>query len=132
LLKRLSELGDRLVVGCSTDSFNELKGKKTVISYDSRIEVLKSCKYVSDVFPENNWEQKRSDILKYKADIFAMGDDWVGKFDDLIDIVKVVYLPRTEDISTTDIKLMVSSLNREKIDLVKRSAERLLESLSKF
>lgn len=132
LLKRLSELGDRLVVGCSTDSFNELKGKKTIISYDSRIEVLKSCKYVSDVFPENNWEQKRSDILKYKADIFAMGDDWVGKFDDLIDIVKVVYLPRTEDISTTDIKLMVSSLNREKIDLVKRSAERLLESLSKF
>ena len=104
LLKRLRSLGDRLVVGCSSDEFNLLKGKKTVVPYTHRKEILLSCRYVSDVFPENNWEQKRDDIIREKADIFGMGHDWTGKFDDLSDLVKVVYLPRTEGISTTDLK----------------------------
>ena len=104
LLKRLRNLGDRLVVGCSTDEFNNLKGKKTVVPYAHRREILLSCRYVSDVFPEDNWEQKRADVIREKADIFGMGHDWTGKFDDLSDLVKVVYLPRTDGISTTEIK----------------------------
>ena len=104
LLKRLRDLGDRLVVGCSTDDFNNLKGKKTVVPYAHRREILLSCRYVSDVFPEDNWEQKRDDIIREKADIFGMGHDWTGKFDDLSDLLKVVYLPRTDGVSTTEIK----------------------------
>ncbi|WP_439437649.1 glycerol-3-phosphate cytidylyltransferase [Salinivibrio costicola] len=112
LLKRLSELGDKLIVGISSDSFNELKGKKSFFSYEERAEIVKSCQYVDDVFPENNWEQKPSDIKKYEADIFAMGDDWVGKFDFLKEQCEVIYLPRTEDVSTTHIKKTLSSLPR--------------------
>lgn len=65
-------------------------------------------KYVDLIFPENNWQQKRDDILKYHADIFVMGDDWCGKFDDLNDICQVVYLPRTPDICSTEIKKILS------------------------
>jgi len=104
LLKRLSNLGDRLVVGCSSDEFNMIKGKKTAVPYEERKEILLSCRYVSDVFPEHNWEQKRNDILREQADIFGMGDDWTGKFDDLSDIVEVIYLTRTDGISTTQLK----------------------------
>lgn len=114
LLKRLSKLGDRLVVGCSTDQFNELKGKRTIMSYAQRKEVLESCRYVDGVFPESNWEQKREDVLREEASIFAMGDDWVGKFDELSDIVEVIYLPRTQDISTTEIKELVASVKQDK------------------
>ena len=89
LLRRLRELGDRLVVGCSTDEFNARKGKKAILPYDQRVEVLRSCRHVDDIFPEEDWAQKRGDILRMKADIFAMGDDWVGKFDDLGDICRV-------------------------------------------
>ncbi|KUJ84913.1 glycerol-3-phosphate cytidylyltransferase [Microbulbifer flavimaris] len=114
LLKRLANLGDRLVVGCSTDQFNELKGKRTIMSYAQRKEMLEACRYVDSVFPESNWEQKREDILREQAAIFAMGDDWAGKFDDLADIAEVIYLPRTQDISTTEIKELVSSVRQEK------------------
>jgi glycerol-3-phosphate cytidylyltransferase len=115
LLRRLRELGDRLVVGCSTDEFNALKGKRTVMPYAHRTEILKSIRYVDDVFPEDNWEQKRTDIVREKADIFAMGNDWVGKFDDLSDLCEVVYLPRTREVSTTDIRQWVNSLHGEKV-----------------
>lgn len=110
LLKRLSGLGDRLIVGCSSDEFNMLKGKKTVVPYEQRREILLSCRYVSDVFPENNWEQKRDDIIREKADIFGMGHDWTGKFDDLSDAVKVIYLPRTDGISTTELKQSMGAM----------------------
>jgi glycerol-3-phosphate cytidylyltransferase len=109
LLQRLKSLGDRLVVGCSTDEFNAVKGKRTVIPYDQRVEVLASCRYVDAVFPENDWQQKRNDVLSNGAKIFAMGDDWAGHFDNLQDIVQVVYLPRTEDISSTDVKRAVGA-----------------------
>lgn len=109
LLKRLRDLGDRLVVGCSTDEFNATKGKKTIIPFDQRQEVLASCRYVDAVFPETRWDQKRDDIVAQKADIFAMGDDWAGRFDDLQDIVRVIYLPRTAEISSTDVKKALSA-----------------------
>lgn len=107
LLRRLSALGDRLVIGCSTDEFNALKGKKSVMSYPQRVEILESCRYVDDVFPENHWEQKRADILRENADVFGMGADWEGKFDDLADVVSIVYLPRTVGVSTTSLRELV-------------------------
>ena len=109
LLKRLSELGDRLIVGCSTDEFNQQKGKKTAMPYEQREELLLACRYVDHVFPESSWEQKRPDILKYRADIFAMGDDWSGHFDELQDVSKVIYLPRTNGISSSDLKKEIVS-----------------------
>ncbi|HFD87809.1 MAG TPA: glycerol-3-phosphate cytidylyltransferase [Gammaproteobacteria bacterium] len=128
LLRRLRELGDRLVVGCSTDEFNKLKGKESIMPYDQRVEILKACRYVDHVFPENSWDQKREDIRREKADIFAMGDDWLGKFDDLGDIVEVVYLPRTKDISTTEVRQLVRALHEEKINEI-RSALQHLDNL---
>jgi len=119
LLQRLRRLGDRLVIGLSSEEFNAIKGKKTIISYSDRKEILESCRYVDKVFPENNWEQKRQDILREKADIFAMGDDWAGKFDDLRDICEVVYIPRTPDISTTDLKNYLASLKQENVKAIK-------------
>ena len=97
-------MGDRLVVGCSTDDFNMLKGKKTIIPYDQRVEVLRACRYVDKVIPENSWNQKEIDIKKEGADIFAIGDDWFGKFDELSSFCQVVYLPRTDGVSSSNIK----------------------------
>lgn len=108
LLRRAREMGDWLGVGLSTDEFNLAKGKQSVFSYDQRKEILGGIKYVDEIFPENNWLQKRADIIKYRADIFVMGDDWRGKFDDLSDICRVVYLPRTPDISSTIIKHLLN------------------------
>lgn len=120
LLQRLRGLGDRLIVGISSDEFNALKGKKSFFSYEERAEIVASSKYVDFVFPEHNWEQKRDDIIKYQADIFGMGHDWQGKFDDLSDLCEVVYLERTEDISTTEIKRALSELNNEKLNELER------------
>ena len=126
LLKRLSALGDKLIVGISSDEFNALKGKKSFFSYEERAEIIESCKYVSAVFPEHNWQQKKDDIIKYNADIFAMGDDWAGKFDDLKDVCSVVYLPRTEDISTTAIKKALSNVNIEELDKIEDSLHNVI------
>lgn len=104
LLKRARELGDHLTVALSTDEFNLGKGKKSVFPYIERKTILESIKFVDLVIPENSWEQKIEDIKKYHVDIFVMGDDWEGKFDFLKDYCKVVYLKRTEGISTTLLK----------------------------
>lgn len=104
LLQRARSLGDYLIAAVSSDEFNSLKGKKSIFSFEDRKEILMSCKYVDLVIPENSWAQKRDDIKKYGVDTFVIGDDWKGKFDDLSDIVNVVYLSRTEDISTTQIR----------------------------
>lgn len=104
LLRRLRDLGDRVVVGCSTDAFNAVKGKRAVVPFEQRREILLACRYVDAVFAEETWEQKRDDIRREGARIFAMGDDWIGRFDHLRDMVEVVYLPRTPGISTTAIK----------------------------
>ena len=104
LFKRLKNLGDRLIVGVSTDEFNALKGKAAFFNYQQRIEIVEACKYVDMVIAETDWRQKRSDIIRLNADVFAIGDDWAGKFDELNDICSVLYLERTQQISTTDIK----------------------------
>jgi glycerol-3-phosphate cytidylyltransferase len=132
LLKRLRELGDRLVVGCSTDEFNVIKGKKAVLSYTQRVEVLQSCRHVDAVFPEDHWDQKRPDILREKADIFAMGDDWLGKFDHLEDVCRVVYLTRTENISTTDIRHFVKVSRQDEVRRAKAAAQHLVDMIGKM
>lgn len=109
LFRRLKELGDKLIVGVSTDAFNELKGKRTLIPYEQRAEIIASIRCVDLVIPETSWEQKVDDIAKYDCDIFGIGDDWKGKFDFLKEHCEVIYLPRTDGISTTELK---RSLNR--------------------
>ncbi|PKG77002.1 glycerol-3-phosphate cytidylyltransferase [Shewanella sp. Actino-trap-3] len=104
LFKRLKKLGDKLIVGVSTDEFNALKGKAAFFNFQQRQEIVAACKYVDEVIAENDWRQKRNDIIRLNADIFAIGDDWKGKFDDLSDICNVFYLERTQQISTTEIK----------------------------
>ena len=80
ILKRASKLGSKLIVGLSTDDFNEIKGKKCKISYTKRKEFLETLEFVYKVIPESNWEQKITDVKNYDVDIFVMGDDWEGKF----------------------------------------------------
>ena len=104
LLNRLKSLGDKLIVAVSTDEFNSIKGKKTLIPFEQRALIVQNIKCVDMVISEENWEQKIDDIKKYNVDIFAMGDDWEGKFDFLKDYCKVIYLPRTQNISTTELK----------------------------
>lgn len=105
LLRRAKALGDYLIVALSTDEFNwDSKQKKCYFSYEKRKQLLESIRYVDLVIPEKNWEQKVSDVQLYKADIFVMGDDWKGKFDFLKDYCEVIYLPRTPEVSTTQIK----------------------------
>jgi len=105
LLQRAKALGDYLVVALSTDEFNwNSKNKKTYFPYDVRKKLLESIRYVDLVIPEENWEQKITDVQLYKIDTFVIGADWEGKFDFLKDYCEVVYLPRTPEISTTLIK----------------------------
>ena len=106
ILRRARELGDYLVVVLSSDEFNwNEKGKKCYFTYEQRKAILEAIRYVDLVVPETNWDQKRTDVHKYDIDVFVMGDDWKGKFDFLEEEgVEVVYLSRTPDISTTQIK----------------------------
>ncbi|HKM02625.1 MAG TPA: glycerol-3-phosphate cytidylyltransferase [Bacilli bacterium] len=104
ILRRAKELGDWLVVALSTDEFNEIKGKKSFFPYEQRKKLLAAIRYVDEVIPENDWNQKIADIKNHHVDIFVMGDDWEGKFDFLKEYCEVVYLPRTPEISTTKIK----------------------------
>lgn len=104
LLRRARELGDYLIVALSTDEFNAMKGKKALFSYEDRKYDLEALRIVDLVVPERNWEQKTSDVQLYQADVFAMGDDWEGKFDFLKDYCEVVYFPRTPSISSTQIR----------------------------
>jgi len=117
LLKRARELGDRLIVGVSTDEFNlNEKGKTTIVPYEHRVKVLESCRYVDLVIPEQGWRQKTEDIHFFEVDVFVMGSDWQGKFDELSALCEVKYLPRTQNISSTSIKQAMSvllQLNRE-------------------
>lgn len=105
LLHRAKALGDYLIVALSTDEFNwNEKHKRGFFSYAQRKELLEAIRYVDLVIPETSWEQKISDIKEFRIDTFVIGDDWKGKFDYLSDYCEVVYLPRTPEISTTQIK----------------------------
>lgn len=105
LLQRAKSYGDYLIVALSTDEFNlNSKNKKSYFSYEERKHLVEAIRYVDLVIPEKDWDQKVSDIIEYKIDTFVIGDDWEGKFDFLKDYCNVVYLPRTPEISTTQIK----------------------------
>lgn len=104
ILRRAKDLGDYLVVAVSTDEFNAIKDKKAYFTYEERKAMIESVRYVDLVIPEQTWEQKVDDIKKYHIDTVVMGDDWKGKFDYLKEYCEVIYLPRTEGISTTQIK----------------------------
>lgn len=104
LLRRARELGDRLVVGLSTDEFNSGKHKSALLNYENRKAVLEAIRYVDEVFPERSWDQKPHDIRRYSAAVFVMGDDWAGRFDSLTELCEVRYLSRTPEVSTTAIK----------------------------
>ncbi len=106
LLERAKRLGDYLIVCLSTDDFNRYeKGKESYFKYEERKRILEAVKYVDEIIPEESWEQKKTDIHKYGIDVFVIGDDWAGKFDYLKEEgCDVVYLSRTKEISTTQIK----------------------------
>ena len=105
ILARAKSLGDHLTVGVSSDELNlSKKGFLPSFPLSDRLEILRSCLYVDDVFTEERLDLKREYILRYGADLLVMGDDWAGKFDEVSDICEVQYLPRTENISSTLIK----------------------------
>jgi len=130
LLQRIKAMGDRLFVAVSTDQFNEVKGKKTLIPYEQRAEIVQSIRCVDVVIPEKNWEQKIRDIERYDIGLFVIGDDWKGEFDSLRDYCEVKYLERTRDISTTQLKKSLANfLSIPRDDLMK--AFDILEALRK-
>lgn len=104
LLMRAKQLGDYLIVALSTDEFNRVKGKESIMNYAQRKEMLENLRCVDLVIPETDWDQKINDVQTYQVDIFVMGDDWEGEFDFLKDYCKVIYLPRTEVVSSTMLK----------------------------
>ena len=106
ILRRAKALGDYLVVAVSTDEFNAIKNKKAYHDNATRKKMLEAVRYVDLVIPEKNWGQKRDDVKKYEIDTVVMGSDWEGNenFEKLKDLCEVVYLPRTDNISTTKIK----------------------------
>ena len=115
LLQRAKKLGDYLIVAISTDEFNwNEKQKKCYFPYEKRKQLLEAIRYVDLVIPEESWDQKRTDVHDYQADVFVIGDDWKGKFDFLREEgVEVVYLPRTPEISSTRIKKDLYDANAE-------------------
>jgi glycerol-3-phosphate cytidylyltransferase len=104
LLRRAKAMGDYLIVGLSSDNFNAIKGKQSYYTFEERKLVLEAVRYVDQVIAEEVWEQKVQDVIKYKIDVFVMGDDWSGRFDHLKEHCEVLYLPRTEGVSTTQAK----------------------------
>lgn len=115
LLQRARALGDQLIVGVSSDEFNSIKGKKSIIPYAHRADIVRAMSCVDEVFPEHDWAQKVQDIARLNVDVLVMGHDWEGKFDDLNTYCEVAYMSRTEGISTTDLKVALSALRGDKI-----------------
>lgn len=119
LLRRAKELADggKLIVAVSTDEFNAIKGKKSHMPFEKRSELVKALRYVDEIVPEENWDQKRIDVKKHKVDLFVMGDDWRGKFDELKALCEVVYLPRTEMISSTLLRDAIARIQEAKSEI---------------
>lgn len=114
ILQRARELGDRLVVGVSSDALNvSKKGREPVFAQEERCELVANLKCVDEVFVEESLELKRAYLEKYGADVLVMGDDWAGRFDEMSDICRVVYLPRTPSISTTGVIEHISTLKKQ-------------------
>lgn len=132
MLERLSRLGDRLVVGVSTDEFNKQKGKESLLSYEDRAAVVSAIRCVHQVFPEESWDQKKQDIIKYNVNIFGIGDDWVGEFDYLKNLCEVHYLPRTYGISSTKVKNILSKQSLTHIKQIEESAREIASIMKTF
>lgn len=132
LLERLRDLGDFLIVGVSTDEFNKIKGKKSVVSFHDRSRIISALKCVNLVIPEQSWNQKVADIKKHGVHIFGIGDDWQGKFDDLRDFCQVVYLPRTEGISTTLIRQTLRMFRKTQINDLKKALDLICDIVERF
>lgn len=118
ILQNAKKYGDKLIVGISTDEFNKKKGKKTIIPFEQRKEIVENIRCVDIVIGENSWEQKIEDIEKYSVDIFVMGDDWKNEFDNLKDYCEVKYLPRTKGISSTQLKSVLNKVSVSKNELL--------------
>lgn len=125
ILKRLKAQGDRLIVGVSTDEFNAIKGKRPIVPFDQRIEIVRSIRFVDEAIAEESWDQKREDITKYGVNVFGIGEDWKGKFDDLEDQVEVIYLPRTTGVSTTEMKRVLSEFDERHVESLKNTLDTL-------
>jgi len=130
LLQRAKALGDELIVAISTDEFNIIKGKKVMIPYEQRAEIVANIRSVDRVIPEESWEQKIEDVQRYNIDTFAIGNDWEGKFDFLKQYCEVIYMKRTEDISTTKLKKsLINFTSIPKEDII--NAFEIIETLKK-
>ncbi len=111
LLTRARELGDELYVGVSSDEFNAIKGKRAFFSYADRAAIVAGLRCVDHVFPEHAWDQKPADFRQYGADMLVMGSDWEGRFDHFKDQIAVHYLPRTDGVSSTEIKNQLQKID---------------------
>jgi glycerol-3-phosphate cytidylyltransferase len=107
LFQRIKQRFDVLIVAVSTDEFNAVKGKKSIVPFEDRLELVRACRHVDLAIAENGWDQKERDIVAHGADAFVMGSDWSGRFDHLQALCEVVYLPRTDGVSSTDLKLCI-------------------------
>ncbi len=132
LLERLRSMGDRLLVGVSTDEFNTSKGKKTVVPFADRLEIVRGLRCVDLAFAETCWEQKAEDIAVHQVAILGMGDDWQGKFDELSSLCEVVYLPRTDGISSTEIRNSLKVLAPEHINELKQALDAMSAIVARF
>jgi len=126
LLRRLRDLGDRLIVGVSTDEFNSCKGKRSIIGFSDRAAVVSAVRYVDIVIPECSWDQKLEDIKKYSVDVLGMGDDWKGRFDSYRDQCEVVYLERTWGISSSSVRNGIGGEHASELLLLRQAADTIL------
>lgn len=132
ILSRLRALGDRLVVGVSTDEFNATKGKKTFIPYADRAAIVGALACVDEVFPEQAWDQKPTDIVRFGASALGMGGDWEGRFDELRSLCEVVYLPRTQAISSSHLKRLLHVLNQDHVHSLKEALDMISAVVAQF
>jgi glycerol-3-phosphate cytidylyltransferase len=109
LFERIKQRYDRLVVAVSTDEFNAVKGKRSVVPFADRVAMIQACRHVDEVIAETDWGQKARDIAAYGADALVMGSDWTGHFNEFRTLCDVVYLPRTEHVSSTELKTDIVS-----------------------
>lgn len=112
LFRRIKERYDILVVAVSTDEFNAVKGKRSAVPFADRIEMVRACRHVDLAIAESDWGQKEADITRFCADAMVMGSDWQGHFDSLKTLCEVVYLPRTEGVSSSELKLHIQAASR--------------------
>ena len=125
LLTRLAALGDQLIVGVSTDEFNAEKGKHAFIPYDHRAEIVGSLAAVDRVVPESSWDQKARDIVDLHVSVLGMGNDWTGKFDHLSELCEVAYLPRTEGVSSGQLRAALFPVSSDDLLKVGRAIDAL-------